>query len=63
MQTFLDAIDDDVELAKKGQVKMRMSRGQNGAASGGARPLHRVTKVRAVPAPAAAIGIPSGDPV
>ena len=33
------------------------------ASSGGARPLHRLTKVRAIPAPEVAIGVQSGDPV
>eukprot|EP00959_Pyramimonas_sp_CCMP1952_P128830 2694301-Pyramimonas_sp.AAC.1 len=66
IQTFLNEIDDDVELAKKGQVKDANEPWTEWcriAASGGARPLHRTTKVRDAPAPAAAIGIPYGNPV
>eukprot|EP00959_Pyramimonas_sp_CCMP1952_P259183 5418576-Pyramimonas_sp.AAC.1 len=43
VQTFLDEIDDDVELAKTGQVKDASESWTEWcriAASGGARPLH-----------------------
>eukprot|EP00959_Pyramimonas_sp_CCMP1952_P092449 1934857-Pyramimonas_sp.AAC.1 len=53
-------------LRSKGRSRTRTRHGANCvkiASQGGARPLHRVTKVRAIPSPEIALGVQSGKPV
>eukprot|EP00959_Pyramimonas_sp_CCMP1952_P068239 1424181-Pyramimonas_sp.AAC.1 len=62
IQSFVEDIADDVTLAVKGQTKDSNAAWADwcsAASCGGARPLRRLTKVKAIPTPAVAAGIQS----
>eukprot|EP00959_Pyramimonas_sp_CCMP1952_P047055 982329-Pyramimonas_sp.AAC.1 len=66
IQAFVDDIADDADLAARGETKdsnETWAEWCRTASCGGARPLHRTTKVKVIPTPAVAIGLQSGDPV
>ena len=66
IQAFLEDIAGDVASAVKCQYKdsgESWSEWCRIASCGGSRPLHRITKVKAIPVPAVAVGVQSGDPV
>eukprot|EP00959_Pyramimonas_sp_CCMP1952_P167841 3507710-Pyramimonas_sp.AAC.1 len=66
IQQFLDERSDDVCCAVRGQLNATNQAWAEWckiAAQGGSKPLHRTTKVKAIPSPAVAIGVQSGDPV